>query len=290
MYYGKEDMKVGVVYFGNGQLEAQPDGTTNIAEALYVQGLTSDLALVETKIREMQWLRGFTNMAQGFHMADVVLGQTGRAEAQSAVMVLSDGKFSMEFQTAEKARELKDKNVQIYLVAITEVEGPDLRTYRRFASRPTGTNFVRIPGLTALEYNPDLFTGRIIAKFCPDAFSPSAQEQKEQELEYMLIHEQGYPSDSCGTWIWHGMGNNLEGCMALAVDHGLLAFAFGKGDYMGGGCYSEAIDVTEEFWQQNLGSRRNPPCPNGYWVMNPYFDTYIIRPSSHPVIPGTEVA
>jgi hypothetical protein len=288
-YYGAEDMKIGVVYFGNGQLEAQPDGTTNIAEALYIQGLTGDLALVETRIREQTWLRGFTNMAQGFHMADTMLGQTGRADAQSAVMVISDGKFSMEFQTAEKARELKDKNVQIYLVAITEVKGSDLRTYRRFASRPVATNFVRIPGLTALEYNADLFTGRIIAKFCPKSFSPSMQMQKEEEREYMMIHTKGYPSDSCGTWTWHGKGFNLDSCMEQALSLNLLAFAFGTGDYMGGGCYSEAIDVTEEFWNQNLNNKVNPPCPNGNWVANPYFDTYIIKPSSHPVIPGVEV-
>jgi hypothetical protein len=288
-YYGIEDMKIGVVYFGNGQLEAQPDGTTNIAEALYVQGLTGDQALVESKIREMNWLRGFTNMAQGFHMADVMLGQTGRSDAQSAVMVVSDGKFSMEFQTAEKARELKDKNVQIYLVAITEVKGTDLKTYRRFASRPVETNFVRIPGLQALEYNADLFTGRILAKFCPDSFSPSSMRQKEEEREYMLIHEQGYPSDSCGAWVWHGKGFNLDSCMEMAIGLTELAFAFGKGDYMGGGCYTEAIEVTEEFWHQNLETKVNPPCPNGYWEKNPYFDTYIIKPSSHPVIPGTEV-
>jgi uncharacterized protein YegL len=289
MYYGAEDMKVGVVYFGNGQLTAQPDGTTTIAEALFVQGLTADLALVEQKIRDMQWLRGFTNMAQGLHMADTVLGQTGREDAQSAVMVISDGKYSMEFQTAEKARELKDKNVQIFLVAITEAKGDDLRTYRRFASRPVATNFVRIPGLEALKYNSELFTGRIIAQFCPKAFSPSQQRQKEEEREYMLIHEYGYPSDSCGTWIWQGYGFNLDSCMAKALENDILSFAFGKGDYMGGGCYSEAIEVTQEFWDVNLGSRWNPPCPNGYWVRNPYFDTYIIKPSSHPVIPGVEV-
>jgi hypothetical protein len=289
MYFGAEDMKVGVVYFGNGALTPQADGTTTIADALYVQGLTADLATVESKIREMQWLRGFTNMAQGFHMADVMLGQTGRADAQSAVMVVSDGKFSMEYQTAEKARELKDKNVMIYLVAITEVKGKDLQTFERFASRPIETNYVRIPGLEALKYNADLFTGKIIAKFCPKAFSPSQAMQKEQELEYMKIHEYGYPSDSCGTWHWQGFGFTEESCMQKAMEMDLLAFAFGKGRFMGGGCYSEAIEVTDEIWQTNLESRKNPPCPNGYWAMNPYFDTFIIKPSSHPHIPGTEI-
>jgi ribosomal protein S9 len=235
-YYGKEDMKIGVVYFGNGHLTAQPDGTTTISEALYVQGLTSDLALVGQRIRDQTWLRGFTNMAQGLQQADNVLGQTGRASAQSAVLVISDGKFSMEFQTAEKARELKDKNVMLYLVAVTEVKGDDLKTFRRFASRPIESNFVRIPGLQALEYNPELFAGRIVAKFCPKAFSPSSQAQKEEEQEYMMIHEGGYPSDSCGTWTWYGRGHTLEECMAIALEENLLAFAFGKGRYMEGGC------------------------------------------------------
>jgi hypothetical protein len=48
--------------------------------------------------------------------------------------------------------------------------------------------------------------------------------------------------------------------------------------------------VTQEFWELNLNSRQNPPCPNGDWVANPYFDTFIVKPSSMPVIPGTEVA
>merc|ERR1719189_3374851 len=49
-----------------------------------------------------------------------MLGQGGRPEAQSAVMVISDGKYSFKYQTAEKAQELKDKNVQIYMAPITD--------------------------------------------------------------------------------------------------------------------------------------------------------------------------
>merc|ERR1719373_351414 len=129
-------MKVGVVYFGNGALTPQADGTTTIADALYVQGLTADLAIVESKIREMTWLRGFTNMAQGFHMADVMLAQAGRSDAQSAVLVISDGKFSMKFQTAEKAQELKDKNIQIYMAPITASRDRSLFELMRWASQP----------------------------------------------------------------------------------------------------------------------------------------------------------
>jgi hypothetical protein len=278
MYYGREDMKIGVVEFGNGDLESEADGSTSIKKALYIQGITADLGLVREKVEALHWLQGFTNMAQGLHEADVMLGQTGRAEAQSAIMVISDGKFSMEFQTAEKARELKDKNVMLYLVAITEVKGKDLQTFRRFASRPSESNFVRIPGLAALKYNADLFTGQIIAKFCPNSFSPSMEQREIEKDEYMLAHQNGYPSSGCGAWTWNGYGFNPESCMQKALEQEVLSFSFGKGKYAFGGCYSEAVHVDMDYWNAILNTRTNPPCPDGAWVGNPYYDTYIIKP------------
>merc|ERR1719210_565652 len=283
-YYGEEKMRIGVVYFGNGHLNTQPDGTTTIEEALYVQGLTGDLQLVQQKIQAMTWLRGFTNMAQGFHMADVMLAQTGRSDCQSAVMVISDGKFSMEFQTAEKARELKDKNIQIYEVAITEARGAYLSVYRSFSSIPHDTNYVRIPGLVALKHNPDFFAQRVLVTFCPKAFSPSQSRQKEDETAYMMVHESGYPSDSCGEWSWHGKGFTMEDCAYKAIEGNRTAFSFGKGKYMAGGCYTEAISFDAAFYDEVRMSRRSPPCPNGYWVPNPYFDTYMMKPSTVPVM------
>jgi hypothetical protein len=243
-----------------------------------------DIAIVREKIQEMSWLRGFTNMAQAFHAADVMLGQTGRPDAQSAVLVISDGKYSMAYQTAEKARELKDKNVMIYLAPITEVKADELKIFRSFSSFPHETNYERIPGLEALAFNPDLFTGKLIAKFCPKAISPSQLTTKEDEQEYMMIHEGGYPSDSCGTWTWYGKGFNIDDCATQAREDDRLAFAFGKGPLMGGGCYTEAIAVTQEFWDQAQADRRSLPCENGHWVPNPYFDTFIIKPTSAPVI------
>eukprot|EP00418_Pyrodinium_bahamense_P089268 CAMPEP_0179043630 /NCGR_PEP_ID=MMETSP0796-20121207/17263_1 /TAXON_ID=73915 /ORGANISM="Pyrodinium bahamense, Strain pbaha01" /LENGTH=47 /DNA_ID= /DNA_START= /DNA_END= /DNA_ORIENTATION= len=47
-------------------------------------------------------------MAQALTAADTLLTQGGREDAQSAILVLSDGKYSMKYQTAEKAQELKD--------------------------------------------------------------------------------------------------------------------------------------------------------------------------------------
>jgi hypothetical protein len=277
-YYGHADMMIGLVLFGNGRLMDQADGTTYIADAKLILGLTSTMSEVKTTIQGLEWQQGFTNMAQGLHMADIVLSQGGREDAMSAVMVISDGKFSMKYQTAEKARELKDKSVQLYMVAISESRGTDIEEYREFSSEPHHTNYVRIPGLTALEYNAEMFSTEIITKFCPKAISPSQWKEEAEKHERILIHTFGYPSDECGAWHWHGKGHTMEDCQQLARELDLLAFAFGRGKYMEGGCYSEAIQVDDQFWETVLNDPRAPPCPNGYWLHNPYFDTYALKP------------
>merc|ERR1719316_2234632 len=61
-YFGFEDMKVGIVQFGNGEI--MPDGS--ISQALDVLQLTSDMAEVTSKLEGMEFKKGFTNMAQAF--------------------------------------------------------------------------------------------------------------------------------------------------------------------------------------------------------------------------------
>jgi hypothetical protein len=277
-YYGHAEMQIGLVEFGNGRLIEHADGTEEIAPAKFILGLTSALADVETAIHALQWMRGFSNMAQGFHMADIMLGQGGREDAMSAVMVISDGKFSMKYQTAEKARELKDKNVQIYLVAISESQGTDIEEYRKFSSEPHYTNFVRVPGLSSLEYNAMMFSTEILVKFCPRAISPSQVSENAEKNQRMLIHEYGYPSDSCGQWYWNGLGHTMDECQEFAREKGLLAFAFGRHPFTEGGCYSEAIPVTITQWNSWLNDPKAPPCEGGKWLVNPYYDTYALKP------------
>jgi len=125
-YYGAPAVKMGVALSGNGHLIDLPGGGTTIQAAINLQPLTFDLEKVGTAIAETTWQRGFTNRAQAFATADTTMGQGGRPEAQSAVMVISDGKFSFKYQTAEKAQELKDKNVQIYMAPIMASRSKDL--------------------------------------------------------------------------------------------------------------------------------------------------------------------
>lgn len=221
-------------------------------------------------------------MAQAFLEADTMLQQGGRASAQSAVLVLSDGKYSFAFQTAQQVTKLKDKNVMVFMAPVADGKAEHLEVLKQWASQPWETNYERIPGLLALSHNLDMFAGKLVAKFCSNSMSPSVQAQQEQEMEYMLIHEGGYPDDSCGTWIWHGTGyNTADDCMLQAREMNCSGFAYATPsptNLMSKGCYSEAIEVTMEFWNQWLLDRTSPPCPHGHWIGNPFFDTYAIKP------------
>jgi hypothetical protein len=172
-YYGPEDMKIGVVVFGNGKLNTLTDGSTLLELAKNLLGLTSVIADVQPAIAGFIWYKGFTNMAQGLHLSDLMLGRGWREDATSVVLVISDGKFSLKYQTAEKARELKDTTAQIYLVAICESTGRDLEKYRKFFPEPNETYFFHDPGLDALACNAMMFSTKLSVTFCPAAISPS---------------------------------------------------------------------------------------------------------------------
>jgi len=278
-YFGEDAMKVGVVLFGNGGLSTAPDGSTVINKALGIQPLTFDLASVKAAIEGMEWQRGFTNMAQGFVEAGVMLSQGGRDDAQSAVLVISDGKFTMKYQTSEKANELKDQNIMIFMAPITDTQGDFLDDLKDWASQPWETNYEHIPGLAALKYNPGIFAEKVVAKFCPDSVSPTLMRQKEAIKQYMLIHEDGFPSDECGQYHWLGYLGNKDDCAAKARELGQEAFSYGK-VHADGYCYSEAIQVTEEQWQLWSQNRTDVPCPEGTWLNNPYYDVFAIEPAS----------
>jgi len=291
-YFGAPAIKMGVTLFGNGHLIELNDGSggTTIQAAINLQPLTFDLAEVGKKIKETKWQRGFTNMAQGFAAADIILGQGGRPEAQSAVMVISDGKYSFKYQTAEKAQELKDKNVQIYMAPITESRDKSLIELKKWASQPWETNYEQIPGLVALKANSDIFTQKIVVKFCPDAMSPSLQAAKSNMRQYILVHEDGWASDECGWWEELEGTVSKDSCAKKARVKGYPGFAFGK-SFALGSCYGEVIRVTQPYFDKYEIDPENPApacgkedsssCPaTCIWLDNPYFNTYIINPSS----------
>ena len=289
-FFGRSSVKVGVTLFGNGHLIQLKDGGTTIEPAINLQGLTFNYENVRTKITDSKWQRGFTNMAQAFTTADTILSQGGRSSAQSAVMVISDGKFSFKYQTAEKAQELKDKNIQIYMAPIAETQDNSLKFLKNWASQPWQTNYERIPGLAALKQNNAIFIQKLLVKFCPDSMSPAIRRAKDNMRQYILVHEEGTPSDECGFWEeFTGVANKDE-CASKSREKGLPAFAFGEKDAQGQ-CFGEHVYVTQAYFDKYKHDQSDPTPACGKnqgdecdkkceWSENPYFNTYVINPSS----------
>jgi hypothetical protein len=274
-YYGVEDMRIGLVLFGNGVYN---EGNGTVSAAIEVQSITSDLDTLRSKILTMEWQRGFTNMMQAFTAADRMFAE-GRDDAQAAVLMISDGKYTNAYRTGMKAQELKDKGVQIFMAPISEFNSPGLKLIRKWASQPWETNYERLPGIDGITANEDLFAQRMLVKFCPRAFSPSLQLAEEQEVGFLKIKEDGYPDDSCGKWVYLGTRDSDTSCMESVKEKGYLAFSYEDGGYWHGSCYLEAITVDADLWSSALSSRVNLGCPSGDWVYNQHANTYILNPS-----------
>jgi len=277
-YYGAGSARIGVILFGNG---ARLSGG-GITPAINVIGLTTDLDAVRKQLKEQKWQKGFTNMAQAFTLADSMFQLGGRKDAQSSVLVLSDGRYSFAFQTKEAVDQLKAKGVFVHFAPVAERQGSWQHKLKQWASAPWETNYELLPGLDTVKANMGMFSAALVAKFCPDALSPTAQALKDDQRGFALIHEGGFPSDECGKWYDMGNVESSEECarksrrekktLAFAVTDEMPWF-YGKRH-----CYAEAIEVTTEKWKLWLKERANVPCKGGAWLEAPFYSTYAMEP------------
>jgi len=84
------------------------------------------MADVEKSIEALQWQRGFTNMAQALAIGEKMFLRDGRAQAERAVMVITDGKPTLFCDTQETVMELKDKSVKLCCAPVKEAKGRKL--------------------------------------------------------------------------------------------------------------------------------------------------------------------
>jgi len=271
-------MRVGVVLFGNGKLLEKPDGTVTVSPALRALDLTDDLESVRTTISGLEWQRGFTNMAQAFSMGYTMLSSSSaRAYAQSAILVLSDGLPSFKYQTEEKANELKDSSIMIYMAPISVVR-EELEDLKRWASPPWTTNYERIDGFAALQYSQEAFANSLLVKFCPDAYSPSLATQKEDLGGFLMVKEHGEPTDECvGAWGPSSKQASAQGCAEATKAAGLRAFVYSGAAPTAGDCRALRMDLKPGYWEALQANRVNPECPGGGWQSNPTYDTYVVK-------------
>jgi hypothetical protein len=273
-YFGGAAMKVGVVEFGNGQLMA--DGQT-VSPAINLQALTTEMGSVTTAITDMVHQAGFTNMAQALALAETMYSAGGREGAQQALLVITDGKPSFQFQTNELVQQLDDKGVQRFFVVVTDdVKSVDLM--KTWASQPWETNLLHVQGIAPLQADNALWAQKALTLFCPAAMSPDLLEVKEQSGGFMHVKDGGY----CG-----GRGNLLsrtvadaEGCAYLAQGDGAHSFILGTW-FRRGYCYAgqmTADEVSSAYsgWQAD---RVAPTCTVGTgWTSSMIFDFYAMQP------------
>jgi hypothetical protein len=277
VYNYDDKMQIGVTLFGNGVIES--DGT--ISKAILTKELTDDLGAVATKVAGMEHQKGFTNMAQAFVLAEKLLQQRGRRDAQSAVMTISDGKPSFLFETTEKAKEFDDKGIMKFMITISEFPGSsEWRLMRELASQPPDTNTVRVPGFDALQDGGGPFAREAIAKFCPNAHSPSQTREQETARGWMLVFEKGY----CGNLGQKLSDNSVvdpEVCRQLAQQVGATGFSMGR-KYRKGRCCVETLKFTCDNYKEWEAKPAKPKCSSswgGEFHTSRYYDWYAIEPN-----------
>merc|ERR1719217_113291 len=267
-YFGFEDMKIGIVQFGNGEITA--DGS--VSKALSILQLTSDMAAVKTALEGLEYKKGFTNMAQAFTEAENILLLGSRRKAQSAVLTLTDGKPSFKFMTHEKVMQLKDKHIKLFFAPVTDFEGDELELMKEWASQPWETHLVHVPGIEPPAADEEVFAQKMLVQFCPEAMSPSAMMYEEEEIGYMLVRENGL----CGTQgaLLSSQAGGVEDCAALAAGAGVKAFSLGI-KWARGKCYAQGLAVDKAMVEQIQKDRAKPPCASG-WESSKLYDFYIL--------------
>jgi len=245
-----EVMKVGVVQFGNGEI--LEDGS--ISNAVKAMPLTTDMETVEQVVGELPYLKGFTNMAQSLTLANAMFTENGRETAQSAIMVITDGKPSFTFQTQQVVDRLEEKGVQRYFITITESEGTETDLMKKWASAPWYTNHLHIPGFLQLMASGQTYVQEAVVMFCPMSQSP--------DVCHAIIYEHGdfggwkadFPEGGYQMQAMINQGAVNDEASAIKVfGTNCVATVFQEGDFSGYDVdFPEGFYSFREFLQQGV--------------------------------------
>merc|ERR1719440_948559 len=222
-----------------------------------LQPLNSDLSLAKAAIENSAQKKGFTNMAQAFALAETMYTAAGRKGSQSALLVITDGKPSFQFQTNELVEQLDDKGVQRFFVVVSDSE-KSVDLMKKWASSPWETNLLHVPGESVLQADQSIWSQKALTLFCPMAMSPQLLNVKEESGGFMHVKDGGY----CGERgaLLSTEVNDAEGCAFLAQGAGAQSFLLGIW-FRRGYCYAGVMEVSESQYQEWSDARVEPACP-----------------------------
>merc|ERR1719181_2283648 len=243
--YGHGATNVGVVQFGNGKLEKKKDESGKeidvISPGKLVSELSGDLDDVAAKIEKTKWERGFTNMAQAFPTAAMITQNSGRASASTTMLMITDGKPSFKFSTANVAKEFKDKDGQVIVVEVNKKLNKEDKTFmeQMIASEPFEANYVRIPGVKALDRAMEYWATQVLVTSCTRAFSPTSDALVTETQGFELLREDSWcGKEKKGYWeMLDHVGSEGE-CFEMANEFEQKYFAYGtEAGWNLGNCY-----------------------------------------------------
>eukprot|EP00747_Dinoflagellata_sp_TGD_P133947 gnl/TRDRNA2_/TRDRNA2_175267_c2_seq5.p1 gnl/TRDRNA2_/TRDRNA2_175267_c2~~gnl/TRDRNA2_/TRDRNA2_175267_c2_seq5.p1 ORF type:complete len:987 (-),score=240.73 gnl/TRDRNA2_/TRDRNA2_175267_c2_seq5:55-3015(-) len=184
--YGKDAVHVSVVQFGNGELD---DKTKVVSDAIVVSPLTADMDDAKAKLDGMTWKKGFTNMAQAFLKANQIITRSPRKTAAGAVLLITDGKPSFNFQTDKAVKETKGR-ARVVIVQVKQFAAKEtIEKMKAYASKPWQTNYISIPGKASLKADYGHWADKTLVSACPRSESPSAVAALAQQSGFKMIFE-----------------------------------------------------------------------------------------------------
>jgi hypothetical protein len=123
-------------------------------------------------------------MAQAFQAADTMFQNGGRKNAQSVLMVFTDGKPSFKFQTFSAVKRLRREGVKVMIIAVKSFLKPkEKEMLRSWVSKPSATNFMHIVGLKELAMNMPSYTTDVVIHGCPKTVSKTAEDEAQEALD-----------------------------------------------------------------------------------------------------------
>jgi hypothetical protein len=131
------------------------------AKTEIIEHFTDDIEKVEASIKKLQFPQSITRTAVALDTARSELS-LGRPDAQSIVVVITDGKTMSMKKTRQAAKELR-KQTRLMWIPVTKYA--PVKQMMRWASNPKSDNFLALEKFSDLE-DPNRLD-EIISDMCP---------------------------------------------------------------------------------------------------------------------------
>eukprot|EP00928_Gymnodinium_smaydae_P057485 TRINITY_DN4071_c0_g3_i1.p1 TRINITY_DN4071_c0_g3~~TRINITY_DN4071_c0_g3_i1.p1 ORF type:complete len:654 (+),score=148.39 TRINITY_DN4071_c0_g3_i1:140-1963(+) len=128
----------------------------------FVQHFTNNTKALVDKIKDLEWPRGSTLTAQALLAAEEELPLSGRSDAQSVVVALTDGK-PVSLRKAQHAAEDVRKRARMFWIAVTRYAPTS--NLMQWASKPSRENVVQVNSWKELDTSATV--NHIISDVCP---------------------------------------------------------------------------------------------------------------------------